>query len=315
MSISITSSTDSKEQVEQVAANVEKPAAEAPKEEAAANAAAATDDAAATTTEEPRAEAAAATPPADEDPREARLRELQERVEQLTWDRNRQKVDNDDLRQRLEVLSKGKQPEPEAEAEEEKFDEPVPKLDDFDSIEEWAEARENRLRREIAFNESKKEKTHKLTRQQQAQQEALNRFGARMMEFKKTKTDYDQVMKRAQAEGLPSNPAMEQHIFESELGPQLTYYLATHPDECKEIAALPFGPTIARLGRLEERLAAGTADRAPSRSTPTPPTRQPEQPDAPIDPVKPKATAAKSVEQMSHAEYKEWRKNGGGLRR
>jgi hypothetical protein len=68
--------------------------------------------------------------------------------------------------------------------------------------------------------------------------------------------DWDAATKSAETERLAITPAMTQAVFGSQLGADLVYWLAKHPEECRRIAALSPTSAAMELGRIEERLAA-----------------------------------------------------------
>lgn len=88
-------------------------------------------------------------------------------------------------------------------------------------------------------------------------------------------------------------------IVESDLGPQLLYHLAKHPEDAERIAELSPTRQIAELGKLEAKLGSPPAKKA--SNAPEPP-----------NPVKGGANAAQGYrENMTDAEYKNWRKSQG----
>jgi len=86
---------------------------------------------------------------------------------------------------------------------------------------------------------------------------------------------------------LKTNPMMDTHILRSTNGGELMHYLATHPDECEAIAALPSGPTLVALGRLEARID-GAKSGPPSARSPVS-RAQP--------PIKPVGTSSASADE------------------
>lgn len=101
-------------------------------------------------------------------------------------------------------------------------------------------------------------------RQQQQQQAIFAQHQSRIEAARTAHPDFDDAV--SQALDLPTNPMMDTHIVRSNLGGELMHYLATHPDECARIAALPAGPTLVELGRLEARIEAVKSGPAPTRS-------------------------------------------------
>jgi hypothetical protein len=88
-----------------------------------------------------------------------------------------------------------------------------------------------------------------------------------------------------------------QAILESEVGPNLLHYLATHSDDADRISGLSSVRQVAELGKLEIKVSA-----APKKTTTAP---------APITPVNGGKTSSKDVEKMSNDEYRAFRKTQG----
>lgn len=76
--------------------------------------------------------------------------------------------------------------------------------------------------------------------------------------------DYEEVM--ASADSIMVSDQVRDAIIESENGPQLAYYLATHPDEAESLAKLSVQGALVRLGKLEAKLEIPEAKPAPEIS-------------------------------------------------
>jgi hypothetical protein len=98
---------------------------------------------------------------------------------------------------------------------------------------------------------------------------------------------------------VPMSAPMQQLIMESDVGPKLAYYLATHPDEASQIVSMPPIRMVAALGRIEERLQSQQIVAKKPTSAP-PPLKQ----------VGGKASSRKSPADMTDTEYAKWRKSG-----
>ena len=106
--------------------------------------------------------------------------------------------------------------------------------------------------------------------------------------------DYDAVM--ADLSQVPLSPVMAQTILESEVGPQLAYYLATHPETAARLSTL--GPLVVarELGKLEGKLEVPVAEpeiKARPRRTAT----------APITPVQGNTPANMDLETVELHEF------------
>lgn len=67
--------------------------------------------------------------------------------------------------------------------------------------------------------------------------------------------DYDDIVQSVRAPEGPGVPAMRQAMLEDELGAEILYYLAGHPDEMKKIAGMPLASAAKEIGKLAVRLA------------------------------------------------------------
>lgn len=82
-------------------------------------------------------------------------------------------------------------------------------------------------------------------------------YNQRVAEFKQSTPDFDTVMSDFVAEyGDDVIPEIVSVAMESEVGPQLAYYLARNTDEVDRIASLPAHRRLLELGKLEDRVAA-----------------------------------------------------------
>mgnify|MGYP001567158277 CR=1 FL=1 len=120
-----------------------------------------------------------------------------------------------------------------------------------------------------------------------ATSDALAQHQTRFERAKATHDDFEAVVGQDIALSAP----MRDVIVASEEGPEMAYYLGTHPDEAARIAALPPGPALVEMGKLAVRVvAAAPAPVQASGPAPTVPpvTRVP----APIRPVGTGASAS-----------------------
>lgn len=203
----------------------------------------------------------AGTPaPRDEDG-SALSRKVQQRIDQLTWERHQAAREAEYWRSRAEQPA---QP-PKAEAPAEK---PMPTLEahGYDEAKyqaallDYADARaQQAVERRFAEYERQ--------RSAQARSEA---FAARQREFVATAPDFEDKVLRDPT--LPISEAMREVILDSPSGPELAYHLATHRDAAEQIARLPAHLAALELGRIEGRLqAAKDAKARPSPVTQAPP--------------------------------------------
>ena len=113
--------------------------------------------------------------------------------------------------------------------------------------------------------------------------------------------DYDEVLA---ADTTRYHPAVLQALQTSELGSEVAYHLATHPEDATRIAALAPSAAVRALGRLEARLESAAAPAEPAPDPTPPPTPKPR----PLAPVGGAGTGGSTVspDQMTHEQYCAW---------
>lgn len=169
----------------------------------------------------------------------------------------------------------------------------APKLEQFDNIEDYVEAKARYVARsEMNETLSAQERKEAERQAQAAQARTAETWAKRAAAAKAEMPDFDEVV--ASSDIQFKDPSILQAIAESEIGPKIAYYLASNPDEADEIAGMAGAAAIRAIGRLEAKLEYGKAS-----VTKTP---------APIKPVGQKAQASKSPTEMSPAEFAKWRK-------
>lgn len=276
-----------------------------------------------------------------------RRSKLQDRIDKLTKDKYEIARDRDATKSELAAKQKeidrltaqlqsmgGKvepaaddpAPEPAAAAPveiEEEAATPRPKLDDFESVEDHAEAvarwvAEDNAR--IARNTAKKEAATK----EAADREAASRkayedfqaqFVAKRDEARKEYPEWDEVM-QSDAVRIPVPAELQGVIMQSELAGHLLFHFGKHPGDLEDI--IQSGPVqgLRKLFKLEESIAEarkGKASGAPAApATPvTPPVSVSDAP-PPVSTVGGggAATGAKSLGEMDYQEFKRARAAG-----
>lgn len=127
-----------------------------------------------------------------------------------------------------------------------------PTREQFESYEEFIEAR-------AAYRAEKAVETKlRAIEEQRAQQaaqakqvEAQRQWQTRMAEAAEKIPDFVDVLGQSTA---PSTPTMMQAIIESDVGPQVAYYLAQNPAEAARIASLSPASQAREIGKLEDRV-------------------------------------------------------------
>ena len=79
-------------------------------------------------------------------------------------------------------------------------------------------------------------------------------FLAKEAKAKQDIEDYDDAI--AEAADIPVQPSVADAILSSDIGPNLRYYLATHPEEAEELNSMSPGAAARKIGRIETKLEA-----------------------------------------------------------
>lgn len=152
---------------------------------------------------------------------------------------------------------RGQSPQPEPAKAEEVA--PQPKLEDFETADEWAAAFGNWTQAQFDAGKEQAARAEQAKRQEAVQkviEDRIDAYEKRLDEFRETHDDYDEV---ARDDELAITEAMAEVIMESELGPQLAYHLGNNPEEAEKIAGLSPLAQAKALAKLETRLEAEQA--------------------------------------------------------
>ncbi len=125
------------------------------------------------------------------------------------------------------------------------------------------------------------------------------------------KTKFADYAEALDADTTRYHPAVLQALQTSELGAEVAYHLATHPEDAQRIAALAPVAALRALGRLEAQLSAPVA--APPPPTPTPPPTPLPPPLTPVGGAGPGGSTV-SPDQLPYDEYVAWYKKTFGTR-
>lgn len=150
---------------------------------------------------------------------------------------------------------------------------PEPREEDYPSQQEWFKAVRDwdkaQLKQELALEQQ-------AARQQQAEQQRLSRLQEQATAARQKYADFDAVLDRLS--GIYSAPALDACVQDSELGAELAYYLAQHPDEITRLNEVARERPLAmarEIGKIEMRLSPPPNGTSPR---PTPPTPKPAPP-------------------------------------
>jgi hypothetical protein len=169
----------------------------------------------------------------------------------------------------------------------------VPAIEDFENVNEWAAAFS-------AFQEAIAaqvvERHLGKVKQREQIQTVQQQFVAREAEFAKSVPDYAVMVSDDGLRDLVT-PTISEVVIASEIGPALSYHLATHRDELEVISKLSPAQQGVALGKLEVRLS-----NAPKQAPKPAPKKQQTQAPAPPSPVG-GSPASKRIEDMPLDEY------------
>lgn len=216
----------------------------------------------------------------EEDKPKRNKKSASERISQLTQIRRDQEREIERLRAQLDRVSKLERPDPN------KYDDP----DEYSS-----DLAAYKLRKSQADDLQESAKAA----QQSAQQALHAAYQERVMDFAAETPDFQAV---AANPALPITEVMAEQIMDSDVGPQVQYFLGKNPREAARIAALSPAQQIREIGRIEAKVSMP----APKRVTQAP---------EPIKPVAGKRTnPAIDLDKMDMAEFARKWKEGAILK-
>lgn len=199
------------------------------------------------------------------------------------------------------ALKNQEKPEPSAEKAPEAPKPPNP--DDFASFDDFITAKaefiaDQKVEQKFRAREEKEQKTSS----DQTQREKLQAHQQRLEKTRERITDFDEVLDNSDA---PLNQALHNAIVESELGPDIAYYLGKNPDKAAELVRMSPEALNRAIGRMEAELEA----KSPGA------TKKVTKASAPFKPVNAGGSSGEVGKPAAFATqraYEEWRKKGGG---
>ena len=170
-----------------------------------------------------------------------------------------------------------------------------PKLDDYQSYEDFIAAKAEFVANKRVENTLREvQQRQAMERAQVARQQAVETWNSRLVTATAELPDFEDVLGSSE---VPLSRDMETAIMESDVVPHIAYYLATHPDEAREISRASAYSAVRSLGRIEEKIKNGALKQAQKSEAPPP-----------IEPVGQKTKVTKSPNEMTDAEFSEWRR-------
>lgn len=225
------------------------------------------------------------TAQAKEDEDEHRVpKGVQKRIDRLTQEKYRLRAELDFLR--------SQQPQQAHPAQQAQQPSQAPKLEQYNSIEEYLDAlADHKASQKFDHLAKEREAKESQTRQQQEVAKLHESYTKQTEQARQAYGDFDDVV---QDPDLPISQAMAEAIMRSTNGADVAYYLGKNPDQAARIASLdPFSAAV-EIGRI-----AATVVRPQPRKTSNAPP--------PIQPVGARATPVTDPDKMSADEWIKWR--------
>lgn len=240
---------------------------------------------------------------------------LIEELVRTRHERNEVRTENEQLRAELAELREQMQTA-QAQPAPKELD-PKPMRSQFVSDDDYAEALTDW---KVDQKLQERQQEEQQARANAAQEALAQNWEKRLRMAKEDLKDFDDVVGKSEID-LPNHIYVA--VVESDLGPELAYYLAQNPDEAKLLKGMSPTSALRTLGKLEDRLADAkkpapeTKKDEPKGSTQQNVAPEKSKAPPPIDPLK-DATGSveKPTSQMTYAEYKAFRqKQQAGQRR
>lgn len=189
----------------------------------------------------------------------------------------------------------------------EKSDDAPPKRPDpkdFKTYDEYTEALTDwKVDEKLRKAEEKRQTEAKKSDFKKAQETKVQRYEKGIEAAQEIYEDFDDVIEDYDG---PLTIGMQQALLDSDMGPQVAYYIAQNPKVGEKMAKMTLVQINKEVAKIEARLEAKQGDKAADddkKTSKSPP---------PIDPVKGSSKSKKSVEDMDYEEYlKERQKRRG----
>lgn len=179
----------------------------------------------------------------------------------------------------------------------EKRDDAKPDPKDFDDYDAYSEALTDwKVDQRLKQRDEERQTEAKKSEFRKSQETKAARYEAGIVEAKKIHEDFDEVIEDYDG---PLTLGMQQALIDSEIGPQVAYFLASNRKEAERIGKMTSLVEINRaIAKIEAKIEAqqegkGNADDEP-KTTKSPP---------PINPVKGSSKSKKDPDDMSYEEY------------
>ncbi len=138
-----------------------------------------------------------------------------------------------------------------------------PRAEDFPEFDAYLDARDRWNRQQWGGEEKVKQEKAKQMQEQQAWQQKL-------AEAHTTHPDLQDLIEDLQARDVPLTTALHETLMGSDVGGEVLYYLATHPEDVRRISTLPILVVAKEIGKIEALLTTKPAPANKQTKAPTP---------------------------------------------
>ena len=199
---------------------------------------------------------------------------------------------------RQQALGSAKKPEQQTEDQKkpEKRDDARPDPKDFDDYDDYNEALTDwKVDQKLKQRDEERQTEAKKSEFKKSQESKVERYTKAIDVAKEIFDDFDEVIEDYDG---PLTIGMQQALVDSEIGPQVAYYLAKNPKEAEKVGKMTSLIEINKfIGKIEAKIEAqqdGKAAADEPKITKSPP---------PINPVKGSSKSKKDVDDLSYEEY------------
>ena len=176
-----------------------------------------------------------------------------------------------------------------------------PKLDDYQDYDTYLNAKAEFIaERKVQETFAQMQHRAAMEQAQAAQRQTVESWNKRVSSATADLPDFADVVGSSD---VPMPDHVRAVVMQSEQGPKLAYYLATHPDEAEQIATQHPLAAIRALMRIEDKI---EAVKTANKTTNAP---------APITPTGAKAKSEKDPSEMTDKEFNDWRRRQISQRR
>lgn len=145
-----------------------------------------------------------------------------------------------------------------------------PKSEDYENYDEFLEALTDWKVEQVAKKNEAKTKEDSYRRQMEALAES---YKVKAEQLAKQIPDFEQVIEECD---IPVTNVMQQALLESDMGPEVAYYLAKNPEQAEKASKMGLVELNKFIGRIEERLESQKSQKVVKKQTQAP---------APISPL------------------------------